>query len=400
MKGAHTMKEHKGKHLTYDERVDIQECLAKGITFKDIGKRIGKDQTTVSKEVKRHIHTHTNSFVTRQEVCPKLLKAPFVCNGCQNRSRSCCHYPRQLYEAKPAQSDYKILLSEAREGIALNKESFYRTDEILTGAIRRGQHLYHAIKANDLSLPVSTAYRYIHKGYYSIANIDLPRAVKFKPRHSHNLEYVPKCVRNGRTYAEFQEYCVDNGIRSYVELDTVIGAVGGKVIMTLHFTAFNFMFGILLDDKTAGEVAAKMHRLKSILTENGFSFREIFPVILTDNGGEFSSVNDIECNNGDSPSKLFFCEPNMPSEKPKIEKNHTLFRDIVPKGSSFDSFTQQTVNLIFSHVNAVKRSNFNGKSAYDLFCFSYSEKLASVLGVSYIAPTDVIQSPLLLRSFK
>ena len=38
-----------------------------------------------------------------------------------------------------------------------------------------------------------------------------------------------------------------------------------------------------------------------------------------------------------------------------VEKNHTLFRDIVPKGKSFDKFTQDTVNLIFSHVNSVKR---------------------------------------------
>lgn len=394
------MKEHKGKHLTYDERVDIQECLAKGISFKDIGKRIAKDQTTISKEVKRHIKVHTNSFVTRQDVCPKLLKAPFVCNGCKNRSRSCCNYPRHLYEAKAAHSDYKALLSEAREGVALNKESFYRTEEILSNAVHRGQHLYHAIKANNLSIPVSTVYRYIHKGYYSIANIDLPRVVKFKPRRPHNPEYVPKCVRNGHTYAEFQEYCADNDINAYVELDTVIGAVGGKVIMTLHFTAFNFMLGILLENKTAGEVSSKIRRLKSTLKERGFSFWEIFPVILTDNGGEFSCVNDIEDNDGDASSKLFFCEPNMPSEKPRIEKNHTLFRDIVPKGSSFDSFTQETVNLIFSHVNAVKRSNFNGKSAYDLFCFSFSEQLASVLGISHVAPTEVVQTPLLLRPVK
>ena len=387
------MKDHRRKHLTLDERTDIQECLAKGISFKDIGKRIGKDQTTVSKEVKRHIKMHTNSFVKRQDICPKLLKAPFVCNGCQNRSRSCCHYPRQLYEAKSAQNDYEILLREAREGIALNKETFYRTEAVLSDAVRRGQHIYHAIEANGLTVSVPTVYRHIHKGYYSIANIDLPRAVKFKPRRPHNPEYVPKCVKTGRTYEEFQQYCADNDISTYVELDTVIGNVGGKTIMTVHFTAFNFMLGILLENKTAGEVALKFRQLKETLKRNGFSFHEVFPLFLTDNGGEFSCVNDIEDNPDEESSKLFFCNPNMPSEKPRIEKNHTLFRDIVPKGNSFDTFTQDTVSLIFSHVNAVKRKNFNGKSAYDLFCFSFSEKLALTLGISFVTPNDVIQSP-------
>lgn len=78
-------------------------------------------------------------------------------------------------------------------------------------------------------------------------------------------------------------------------------------------------------------------------------------------------------------------------------KNHTLFRDIVPAGSSFDSFTQDTVNLIFSHVNAVKRRLFNGKSAFDMFAFTYSAEAAAALGIAFIDPLDVVQSPALLR---
>ena len=50
-KEAQTMKdnEKKKKHMTLDDRIEIQECLNKGMTFKVIGERIGKNQTTVSK---------------------------------------------------------------------------------------------------------------------------------------------------------------------------------------------------------------------------------------------------------------------------------------------------------------------------------------------------------------
>jgi transposase, IS30 family len=75
----------------------------------------------------------------------------------------------------------------------------------------------------------------------------------------------------------------------------------------------------------------------------------------------------------------------------------TIFRDIVKTGTSFDDFTQETVNLIFSHVNAVIRKQFNGKSAYDMFSFYYSEALASAMGISFIPAAEVIQSPKLLR---
>ncbi len=32
-----------------------------------------------------------------------------------------------------------------------------------------------------------------------------------------------------------------------------------------------------------------------------------------------------------------------------------------------------------------------------MFCFTYSAELAQALGISYIAPQEVVQSPLLLR---
>ena len=94
---------------------------------------------------------------------------------------------------------------------------------------------------------------------------------------------------------------------------------------------------------------------------------------------------------------MFFCDPYSPYQKPEIEKNHTLFRDIVKAGTSFDDFTQGTVNVIFSHVKSVKRAQFNGKSAYEMFCFTYSEKLATAMGIHRIPPEEVIQSTALLR---
>ena len=83
--------------------------------------------------------------------------------------------------------------------------------------------------------------------------------------------------------------------------------------------------------------------------------------------------------------------------KPHVEKNHTLFRDICPKGTSFDNFTQDTVDLIFSHVNSVARKKLNGKTPYELFHFTFGEKITSLFGIKKIPPREVIQSPLLLK---
>ena len=395
----------KYKHMDLDDRIEIQDCLNHGVTFKAIARRIGKDPTTISKEVKKHLsvnpapikRTNLDGEPTETKRCPLLLKAPFVCNPCKKRHHN-CGFQKQLYNAKAAHAAYESLLCEAREGIPLNKESFYEVDSIISSSIKKGQHLYHIMQTHDLGISKSTAYRHLHKGYLSVSKLDFPRVVKFKTRKSHKDDYVPKAIRLGRTYDDFLAFVEENGINSWVEMDTVIGTVGGKTILTFDFTFCNFMFGLLLDDKTATEVTLKIRDLKKKLNDNNVRFGDVFPLLLTDNGGEFANISAfIADGDGVIETSLYFCDPYRSSQKPKVEKNHTLFRDIVPKGESFDHFTQETVNLIFSHVNSVKRKHLNGRTSYEMFSFTYGENIASLLGIQAIPASEVIQSPKLLE---
>jgi transposase, IS30 family len=394
----------KFKHLTLEDRIEIQMCLDQGMTFKAIAGRVGKDQTTISKEVKRHIKVNPGSVKKFDQhgnpitnICPLLLKAPFVCNPCRKRHAQ-CGFQKQLYNAKAAQKDYESLIVEAREGIPLNKQEFYEIDAVITEGIRKGQHLYHIMAANDLGVSKSTVYRHLNRGYLSASKIDFSRVVKFKPRRKHHDQYVPKAARVGRTFDDFLAFIEENAVTHWTEMDTVIGRVGGKVIITFDFTLCNFMFGLLLNDKSCLEVSEKITALKATLTGKDFAFGDIIPLVLTDNGGEFSNVSAIENNSaGEHETCLFFCDPYKAYQKPKVEKNHTLFRDIVPKGDSFDYFTQDTVNLIFSHVNSVKRKSLGGKTPYELFAFTYGAEIATLLGITPVSAGEVNQSPSLLK---
>ena len=396
-----------GKHLTLDDRQEIMDCLNKGVTFKDIARRIGKDPRTVSREVKRHlavqplsvIRTKADGTPVDDRPCPLLLKAPFVCNPCKKR-RGTCAFQKQVYIANNAQAEYETLLREAREGIPLNKEEFWEADAVIAAGIKKGQHLYHIMESNDIGFSKSSAYRHLHRGYLSVSQLDFPRVVKFKARKQRRPDSVPKALREGRTYTDFLNCIDERSITSWVEMDTVIGRTGGKVIMTFDFTLGNFMFGLLLDNKTAAEAAAKIHALKTRLHESGIRFGDIIPLLLTDNGGEFANVfafiHDLD---GVPETDLFFCDPYQSCQKPKVEKNHTLFRDIIPKGESFDGFTQETVNLIFSHVNSIKRKSLNGKTPYEVFSFMFGENAAALLGIKEIPAPNVVQSPKLLNNY-
>ena len=383
----------KHKHLTLSDRNDIQLGLERGETFKAIGQLILKDPTTVSKEVKRNKQIRDST--SNNLPCPLLDKAPFVCNGCPKRRQN-CGYQKIFYLAKQAQKQYEQTLVEAREGTPLNSQTFWDIDKVISDGVKKGQHIYHILKTHNLDVSSSTVYRHIRKGYLSIAPIDLARAIKFKERRKSNLPSIPKEAKKGRSYEDFQNYLSLNQLNYWLEMDTVMGRMGGKVLLTFNLSFCNFIFARLLDNKTALEVTKHLYDIKNTLHQADKDFFQLFPVILTDNGGEFARVDDIEMDvRGES--KLFFCDPNRSDQKGRIEKNHTLIRDILPKGTSFDNLTQEDINLVCSHVNSVKRVALNGKSAYELFDFTYGEEIPKLLGISKIPAEDVCQSSTLLQ---
>lgn len=383
----------KHKHLTLSDRNDIQLGLERGETFKAIGQSILKDPTTVSKEVKRNRQVRESTC--DKLPCPLLNKAPFVCNGCPKRRQN-CGYKKIFYLAKQAQKQYEQTLVEAREGTPLNSKTFWEMDKVISDGVKKGQHIYHILKTHNLDVSSSTVYRHIRKGYLSIAPIDLARAVKFKERRKSKLPSIPKEAKKGRSYEDFLNYLSLNQLDSWLEMDTVMGRMGGKVLLTFNLSFCNFIFARLLDNKTALEVTKHLYDIKNTLHQADKDFFQLFPVILTDNGREFARVDDIEMDvRGEC--KLFFCDPNRSDQKGRIEKNHTLIRDILPKGTSFDNLTQEDINLVCSHINSVKRAALNGKSAYELFAFTYGEEIPKLLGISKIPAEDVCQSSTLLQ---
>ena len=102
----------------------------------------------------------------------------------------------------------------------------------------------------------------------------------------------------------------------------------------------------------------------------------------------------------DKNLKLFFCNSNSSWEKGKIEKNHITLREILPKGSSFDDFTQSNVNIIILPINSLRRKYLHGKSSYEVFSFTFGEHIANLLGIFEIPTNEVILKPFLAKEIK
>lgn len=428
----------KNKHLTYDERLLIQRLLSECKSFAFIAEAVGKHRTTISKEIRGHIvikrmgaygksfndcmhrntcqelHicstcNHSRNFYCRfcnkchkicdnytPVLCDKLKKPPYVCNGCKDARN--CRLQKSFYDAKSAQKEYSDVLTESRSGINTDEFEISHLDNFISPLLCKGQSLHHicASHSDELMISERSLYRYVDMGLFKARNIDLPRKVRYRPRKSKLSLKVDKSCRIGRTYDDFQQFTKDNPDLPIVEIDTVEGIKGGKVLLTIHFIQSEFMIAFLRDSNTSKSVTDIFNSLYEQFGNE--LFKKLFPVILTDNGSEFSNPTAIELTpNGEIRSKIFYCNASSPYQKGAVENNHEFIRRILPKGTSFNELTQEDINLIMSHINSYKRKKLNDKSPLESFSFFYGHSTAEKLHIEQINPDDIILDSTLLR---
>ena len=96
-------------------------------------------------------------------------------------------------------------------------------------------------------------------------------------------------------------------------------------------------------------------------------------------------------------SNIFYCDPQMPSQKPHVENNHILLRYVVPKNADLSQLTQEKLDLIFSHINSLPREKLGGKTPYEMFKFIYGKEIMERLNIKEIKNDDVNLTPSLLK---
>lgn len=431
----------KNKHMTLEDRTTIQTELDKGTSFKEIGLILDKDCTTISKEVRKHIHKEKTgamgkSFndcllnVKRQCIvrslcskcsslsnrpcwscgkctefcisyiscsCPRLQSPPYVCNACKDRSK--CTLEKSFYRAVLAQRDYDALKSESRSGFAISEKELSHLDSVVSPLIRNGQSLHHIAlhHADETMVSERTLYTYINNGLFSARNIDMPRTVRMRPRKGKkNAVKVDKTCRIGRTFEDYQKFMAENPHLPARQLDSVEGVKGGAVLLTIHFVHQELQLAFLRQANDSQSVIDIFEKLYLELRPD--IFMDLFPVLLADNGSEFSNPSAVEFDRqGNRRTRMFYCDPSAPYQKGSCENNHEMIRRCIPKGVDFGQYTQEQINLMMSHINSYARSNLGNKSPYDVFAFQYGEEILKTLGLQKIPADEIILTP---RIFK
>lgn len=434
------------KHMGIDERKRIELLLGLRWTVAQIAREMGRCESTISREIlarrissnrgygctnricehyeschrtrswgprPARLHKHLSRCFEgcdafRERACLRVGSSPYVCNGCEKMHN--CPLVKKLYIASAAQTGYGEALRGSRSGVRPAKALVDEMNRVLSPCILRGQSIRNVIANNpDVFRGVGerSVYRYVEERLFDITRGDLPAAFKRAPRRKRAETKSRARQRIGRTYAEFCAFRDANDGVVPVELDTVVGAKGGKVLFTIMFPC-KLMLAFLRDARTAQTCTRVFNTIWDAAGPG--LFRRMFPVILTDNGTEFADPEGIEFARVDpvhNPYKLvrrtrvFFCDAYRASQKPHVERNHEEIRRILTKGVSFDSLTQEDINVVLSHVNSYTRGILDNGTPYDAFVRTFGDDgktLLDRLGIVRIPANDVTLCPFILGS--
>lgn len=429
------------KFFTYEERLTLQKYLKDNLSFKEIARRLDKNPTTISREVRNHFSTvatgspgfsynacrsrfncrnknlcgkgctRTSTVFCKlcqkcndnckdfiEEICTARFRVPYVCNGCEQISK--CTLLKNIYDAEHAHLKAHKVISESRSGLCICEDEIARLNTIITPLVHKGQsiHQIYVSNENELMCSEKTIYNYIDACLLDVRNIDLPRKVKFRERYKKPEFKVDKGCRIGRNYESFLSFIDNNPDMAIVQMDSVIGTQGGKCLLTIHFVETSLMLAFLRESNTSQSVIDVFYVLYQKLGHE--LFRKLFPVILTDNGSEFSNPKCIEYGpdkHGNLRTRIYYCDAGCPHQKGAIEVNHSLIRRVLPKGSSFNHLDQDGITLMMNHINSYKRKKLNNRSPYETFSFYHGEEVLQKLGCSPVLADSIVIKPSLLK---
>ena len=342
------------KQFTLYERSRIEEGLNGNLSMRTIGALLGRQASSISREVKANRSVlkgrgrmtecatkgecRTRGLCTAcghggrlcqhcpekdcrglceayigKTACQRLTAAPWSCNGC-NRYRYGCTRPLRLeYKAVIAEAMSVSRRGEARRGFDMDQAAFEAMMDVVRPAIARGMSPYEirAAYPEEVTVSVTTLYRWVEAGYGGMANIELERKVGFAPRR-HSPKKKSTHHGQERSYEAFCALPEEDRAQA-AEMDTVEGRKGdSSCILTLYPRPAHFQLYVLLAAQAAEDVVSALDTLEWAFGLD--MFREILGLILTDNGHEFEDTDALEASvtrPGIRRCRVFYCDPRQ-----------------------------------------------------------------------------------------
>lgn len=335
-----------GKHLSFEERIQIQLLKTEGYSNRAIARRLNRAPQTIHNEIKR------GTVVQKRK---------------QEQNGKTYIYHKQRYFADHAQENYRLNRMNCgrrykwldQEGILdyfdhlLSKKKGYSPD--VACFLARSAQCFPLE-----SLPCTTTlYRWIDLGFLKTKNIDLlskiSRQTKKKRVRTHRKVLGNSIEKRPDSVATREEF-------GHWEIDTVLGIKSGTepVFLTLTERKTRFEYILKINSKTACAVNAALTNLKK---ELGNNFSRMFRTITADNGSEFSELAGLF----PDKTKVYFSHPYSSWERGTNEMHNRMIRRFIRKGQKISEVSQAKVRGIQQWMNDLPRKILQYRTPHEAF---------------------------------
>ena len=322
------------RHLTLEQREMIMAFHVQGKTITEIAKEIGKDKSTVSRELKRN-------------------------RNCKGRYIACtAHYK---YQERRRSCHRKLKLSD--EGLFTTVRSLFVDLHWSPEQISERMRL----EAGKAVLSTNTIYRAIYRHLFDLeplshGNRGLVRKLRHrgKTRHRKGTVETRGKIRISHLIDERPASAEKRSRRGHWEGDTVIGKVGKACLVTMVDRKTRFLLCRKAEAKDAASVGARIQEM--------FEGQPLLS-ITPDRGKEFSNHEELTKSLG---VEFYFPLPHHPWDRGTNENTNGLLREYFPKGEDITDVGDEEVSFIVDQLNRRPRKCLGFRTPYEVY---YSKTL-------------------------
>jgi len=310
--------EYDTRYLGHDERYEIARLHDAGVSMRQIGARLSRAPSTISRELARHREprsghylpqrAHTRAWQRQRRPKPSKLATDALLRVEVQRLLKKRYSPEQVAGRLP-------VLFPDDESMRISHESIYQSLYLYP----RGE-LTRELKAYRRS--ARTARR--------------PRG----KRRPHTTSWITEDVK----IAQRPEEVLDRTITGHHEGDLIKGTLASNsavgTIVERHSGYLNLIH--LPEGYSAEKVAAAISTQMQPVPE-------WFAKTLTwDRGAELAKHAEITATTG---IKVYFADPRCPQQRPSNENTNGLLREYMPKGTDLSIHTRADLDHIATELN-------------------------------------------------
>lgn len=339
-----TKQGRKGKHLNWEERIQIETLQREDFSPKVIGEKMARSERTVRREIRRGWVLHRLSQYGVEE-------------------RYSAQRGQTIYEERMRSRTSREAIDERlKEYLRKQIIEERRSPEVVADLMKK--------EPIDYAVCAKTIYNLIERGLIpDVSHESLWEKHKRKQTRQPLHRKRKRAVAPGRSIENRPEPINERDEAGHWEIDLVVGGKGKGSAVLLTLTERKTRKEIIrkLKDKTQSAVVRAMNGIERQMGRE--AFRVIFKSITADNGSEFLDYEALEASviGKSSRTRIYYAHPYSSWERGSNENANRIIRRFIPKGSDISKFTHKQIRRIEEWINNYPRKILNFKTAEEMF---------------------------------